>query len=171
VTNRNLRSRLDKVRAKASSTPDEGERIERALTKRIWFAIIDELSNTTAAGGKWGGPDIRSRPEVKSICEQTFGPAWTYRQWHQLVVDRVFTPERLDKALGTGETGTNEDLRPYFDIENEDLESLKELWFEALRIRDGQTDTELDDVNRWHREEQEKAEQERQQAIRQEWNL
>jgi hypothetical protein len=151
---REIKKKMSQLREKLSVHPEEEERerIEREITLRIWRAITDEMGTTRAGGGRRGG-----NPP---------GPV-------QLVVGRVFTPERLDNALGTGEAHSNEDLRPHFDLENQDLEELKAEWMGAMREMhasmhkdDGEA---WDDVNKWYRERLEKAEAERQRAIQGEW--
>jgi hypothetical protein len=172
---RDIKKKMSQLREKLSVHPEEEERerIERETTLRIWRAISDEMGTTRAGGGRRGGNP--PGPVQVPIVEQVYGPAWTYRQWDELVVGRVFTPERLDNALGTGEAHSNEDLRPHFDLENQDLEELKAEWMGAMREMhasmhkdDGEA---WDDVNKWYRERLEKAEAERQRAIQGEWEL
>jgi hypothetical protein len=127
------------------------------MWRRIRIAIIDAMGATRAGGGRRGGNPLG--PIQVSLVEQRYGPKWTYRQWHELVAEYAFEREHLERYVGTGEIGTNEDLRSYFDFSEENLAYLKEVCrgFLARNYVDDPDEQgkHLDDVNHQYYQKQE----------------
>jgi hypothetical protein len=145
----------------AGDRPAGREEITRGIAHRIEMAILDELARLRAPRHIPGQKDPKDRIGP-SLMKERYGPAWTYGQWLELAIRRVFF-ERLEECLSPGWVGT-EDYLPCLDEEDltqEGRERMATEWIESRREAHGGS---WDEVNKWTRQEREKA-------VREEWEV
>jgi hypothetical protein len=149
----------------ATSTPPEPpEEIVRKMMQRLDMVIWDELGRVRAPHFIPGQKDPKDRVGP-SLVVQRYGAAYTYGQHHELAIRRVIEERGLDEVMKPKFEGT--DFRPYIKDEDrtpEGRERLVQMFIEFHKERVEELGASWDEVNKWARQDHEKA-------VREEWEV